>query len=350
MLGWIKLYRELIDKPIWKCSTPEQNRILITLLCMANHEPNEWEWKGQRYTVQAGQFITSVQSIVDRCACKDITTKKVRTALDRFEKFEFLTREVANKSTLITIVNWRLYQDQASQEGKQRANKKNTDFVEKNQNDEKRANERANKESPETSQYSGFEKTDEEKRANGGATRGQTEGKQRANKRATNKNIKNDNNDNNSYLSINPDTPYTPYKPYTPYQQGIDKTDRIDIDTLFVEQLKANIHYDDLCVTCEKSDIDNIIDLAFDLISVSESTIHIGRKVYPKDYVKSKLLTLDGAKVGFLIDKIKKIGYMDEVRNPTRYMQSVIFSTAINYNTEFQEYFNRTYYHGGSYE
>lgn len=37
MQGWIKLHRELLDKPIWTESTPEQKTILITLLMMANH-------------------------------------------------------------------------------------------------------------------------------------------------------------------------------------------------------------------------------------------------------------------------------------------------------------------------
>ncbi|MCA5964224.1 hypothetical protein LC724_33295 [Blautia sp. RD014234] len=35
--GWIKIHRELLDKPIWQLSTPEQKSILITLLLMANH-------------------------------------------------------------------------------------------------------------------------------------------------------------------------------------------------------------------------------------------------------------------------------------------------------------------------
>ncbi|MFS1351445.1 hypothetical protein ACLZX5_14425 [Enterococcus faecium] len=36
--GWIKIYRQLLEKPIWQESTPEQKVILITLLSMANHE------------------------------------------------------------------------------------------------------------------------------------------------------------------------------------------------------------------------------------------------------------------------------------------------------------------------
>ena len=117
--GWIKLYRELIDKPIWINSTPEQNRILITLLCMANHKPGTWIWKGEQKSVNAGQFITSVQSIIDKCKCKNITRQKVRTALKNFEKYGFLTTETDNQSTLITIVNWQYYQEKKAENNQQ---------------------------------------------------------------------------------------------------------------------------------------------------------------------------------------------------------------------------------------
>ena len=108
--GWITLYRELIKKPIWLNSTPEQKTILITLLLMANHEENEWEWKGQKFTVKPGQMIASLNSIVDKCG-KGITTQNVRTALKRFEKIGFLTNESTKQNRLITIVNWRKYQN-----------------------------------------------------------------------------------------------------------------------------------------------------------------------------------------------------------------------------------------------
>lgn len=296
--GWLCLWRELLNKPIWVCGTLEQRVILITLLCMANHRPQKWEFGGEVYEVQAGQFITSIKSIVENCKCKDITSQKVRTALERFEKLGFLTSKSTNKNRLITIVNWRLYQDKI--------------FADNNQNNKQIT------------------------------SRQQTDNKQITTNN-NNNNINNDNNINNlSICDITP-TP-TPIPTQTPHRQKTDKTDTID--TLFVKQLKDNVRYDDMCITHKKADVDNIIDLAFDLISVSDDAVHIGGKVYPKEYVKEKLLSLDSQKVDFLIDKSKSLGEQTVIRNPKRYMQSVIFSTAINYNTEWSEYFNRTYYQG----
>lgn len=116
-LGWIKLHRALLDKAIWINSTPEQKTILITLLLMANHEPNQWEWKGKKYTVKSGEFITSLKKIVAKCG-KGITTQNVRSALKRFEKLQFLTNESTKQNRLIKIENWRLYQDEENQPNK----------------------------------------------------------------------------------------------------------------------------------------------------------------------------------------------------------------------------------------
>lgn len=107
--GWLKLYRVLIQKPIWKQSTPEQKAILITILCIVNHEEQEWEWQGRKYICKPGQVITSLEKIRQACG-KGISIQNVRTALARFEKLGFLTNESTKEARLITVQNWELYQ------------------------------------------------------------------------------------------------------------------------------------------------------------------------------------------------------------------------------------------------
>ena len=140
--GWIKLHRELIDKPIWKCSLPEQKAILITLLCLANHEEKEWIWQGKKYICQPGQFITSLKSIAE---ASGTSMQNVRTALKNFENiYEFLTSQSTNKNRLITIVNWALYQSKDEEltntltSGQQAPNKRLTT----NKNDKNDKNEK----------------------------------------------------------------------------------------------------------------------------------------------------------------------------------------------------------------
>lgn len=107
MSGWIKLYRQLLDKPIWTGSTANQKVVLVTLLLMANHDSKEWEWRGKPYKALPGQLVTSIASIQKATG---LTRQNVRTALVRFEKYDFLTIKTTKQNTLITIVNWAFYQ------------------------------------------------------------------------------------------------------------------------------------------------------------------------------------------------------------------------------------------------
>jgi len=109
MKGWIKLHRILIKKSIWIKSTPEQKTILITILCLANHEKNQWEWMGNKFEVEPGQFITSLDSLAKESG-KGISTQNVRSAIKRFEKLDFLTNKSTKEGRLITICNWETYQ------------------------------------------------------------------------------------------------------------------------------------------------------------------------------------------------------------------------------------------------
>lgn len=107
--GWIKIHRSILDNVIWSNSSVEQKVILITLLTMANHEVNTWEYKGEKFNCKPGQFVTSLNKIA-RKSGKGITIQNVRTALNRFEKLEFLTNESTKTGRLLTIVNWGKYQ------------------------------------------------------------------------------------------------------------------------------------------------------------------------------------------------------------------------------------------------
>ena len=124
----------------------EQKVILITLLLMANHEEKEWEWQGEKFKCKPGQFITSLKSIAEK-AGPGISLQNVRTALSKFEKYEFLTNQSTNRNRLITITNWRLYQSQDKQltskltSSQQTANKQLTT----NKNDK---NDKKNKNNP----------------------------------------------------------------------------------------------------------------------------------------------------------------------------------------------------------
>ena len=193
-LGWIKLHRALLDKTIWINSTPEQKTILVTLLLMANHEPNQWEWKGKKYTVKSGEFITSLEKIVAKCG-KGITTQNVRSALKRFEKLQFLTNESTKQNRLIKIENWSLYQDEENQPNKA-TNKEVT-------NDQQRPNKEV----------------------------------------TTNKNDNNDNNDNNIFNNLSNDILFVPLiQKWNELPDAISKISTLKKDTQRYKMLSQRIN------------------------------------------------------------------------------------------------------------
>lgn len=121
MDGWIKLHRALLDKAIWLQSTCEQKTLLITLLLLADHKGNQWFWNGRKFETQPGQLITSIESLSKQTG---ISPKKIRTALVKFEKMDFLASKTANTGRVITIVNWGVYQGSDEEKGKQVGNQR----------------------------------------------------------------------------------------------------------------------------------------------------------------------------------------------------------------------------------
>lgn len=104
------MWRSLLNDPIWFNSTPEQKAIFITLLFMANWKEQKYDIFGDEIVLKAGSFITSYTQIAELTG-KGVSIRNVRTGIDRFEKLEFLTRQVTRRGTLVTIVNWDKYQD-----------------------------------------------------------------------------------------------------------------------------------------------------------------------------------------------------------------------------------------------
>lgn len=114
MEGWIKLYRSIMDeKSTFKRLTAIQRIIAIYLILNANHKDGFWfdNYKNIEKEVKRGQLITSRNKIKEWFGKdSDVTQQKIRTALKKLEKLHFLTIETTNYYTLITIVNYELYQ------------------------------------------------------------------------------------------------------------------------------------------------------------------------------------------------------------------------------------------------
>ena len=135
--GFIRIYRSLLDDPIWANSTAPQKSVLITLMCMVSWQPRQWDILGKPIMLQPGQCFTSLPQIAKK-AGRGVTPEIVRKALIRFENLGFCTVKSTNRGRLITIVKWRFYQldeetenrlENRQRTGREQANKQESNKV-----------------------------------------------------------------------------------------------------------------------------------------------------------------------------------------------------------------------------
>ena len=106
MPGWVKSYRSLMEH--WVHEDPFAYRAWGDLLQLANHKENKIVFCGEPMTIKKGQHLTSMRKLSRLWNCD---TKKVKRMLDSFKKDSMIeVQNVRQHATLITIVNYSVYQ------------------------------------------------------------------------------------------------------------------------------------------------------------------------------------------------------------------------------------------------
>ena len=121
MEGWIKLYRKLIENPIFL--KPELLQLFIYCLLKANHEAQKLIFNGQEIEIKIGQFITGRNIIAKELKQNPITTYK---RLKILENLQILNIKSNNKFSVVTVVNYGLYQSEEIKRNTKRNNKGTT--------------------------------------------------------------------------------------------------------------------------------------------------------------------------------------------------------------------------------
>lgn len=110
--GWVSVYRKIEDDWIWDDKPFARGQAWIDLLLMANHENKKIFFNGEPVEVKRGQRITSIKQLCQRWGWSNNKVKKFLKTLEQDNK---IILEIApRKATTITIVNYNLYQDDAS--------------------------------------------------------------------------------------------------------------------------------------------------------------------------------------------------------------------------------------------
>lgn len=102
MEGWIKIHRRLTE---WEWYTDINTfKLFMHFLLKANHKENTH--RGQ--LVKRGQLVTGRFKLSSETG---LSERQVRTALDKLLATNEVTNETTNKNSLITIINYDLYQN-----------------------------------------------------------------------------------------------------------------------------------------------------------------------------------------------------------------------------------------------
>ena len=116
--GWIKIYRSIRSNWVWE--DYEMTHYWIDILLMVNHTESKVPVGKKLITVKPGQRMTSLRKLSVRW---DISKDKVKRVLEMFENDGMITVKLENNATLITVVNYWLYQ---VSDGKRRDTDKDT--------------------------------------------------------------------------------------------------------------------------------------------------------------------------------------------------------------------------------
>lgn len=113
MSGFVKLYRQIQDSPLWGLP-PGQFKVAMACLLQANWRPQEVWIAGGRATIPVGSFVASQERLAEYAG---VTRKTVRLALGRLQDLNFLNVKRGQAGAIISINNFADYQQSPGQEG-----------------------------------------------------------------------------------------------------------------------------------------------------------------------------------------------------------------------------------------
>ena len=143
MSGWICDYRKELESDIWLLP-PMYHRVWQWIKYSVNHKQAKIPNKDGTFTViNPGQRATSYRQIAkgvgyyEGVKWKEPNPKTVKTILNWLESQGMITVEGNSRGTIITIVNWALYQEKTVKGNAQVTPKKHSLDTNNNENNEK---------------------------------------------------------------------------------------------------------------------------------------------------------------------------------------------------------------------
>lgn len=120
--GWFKFHRKIFENPI--CNKDSEHfHVWCWILANAEFEERRMLFAGKERVIEKGQFITTSKRISEELK---INKNKVDRILNNLKNAKQIDKQISNKNTLITVVNWEKYQLDDKQNDKRVINERET--------------------------------------------------------------------------------------------------------------------------------------------------------------------------------------------------------------------------------
>jgi ABC-type antimicrobial peptide transport system permease subunit len=126
--GWIKLHRQLLN---WEWYSNVNVRLLfIHLLLITNYEDSKFEGM----LIKRGQAVIG---LLELAKSTSLSVQQIRTALNKLKSTNEITIKSTNKFSIVTLVNYSLYQCKEDEDNNQNNKQDNKQITNKQQTNNK---------------------------------------------------------------------------------------------------------------------------------------------------------------------------------------------------------------------
>jgi hypothetical protein len=115
MSGWIKIHRKITENPLYFSEPFNRSMAWIDMILLANHSDNYFFKRGIRVDVKVGQIGYDLDTLGKRWQW---SRGKVERFMQMLENDKQIVRQKTNVTTLISIVNYKEYQQDSKADSK----------------------------------------------------------------------------------------------------------------------------------------------------------------------------------------------------------------------------------------
>ena len=113
--GWIRLYRQSVENPLYHCEPFDKWHAWTDLLLMVNRERKQFISRGQLITLEPGQTVTSIPILAKRWHWSE---NRVRRYFKLLRGSDMCTIVGTPNGNIINIINWEKYQSDRQTDGR----------------------------------------------------------------------------------------------------------------------------------------------------------------------------------------------------------------------------------------